>query len=104
MLDELGLATVLEQAPLPVAVPPAAGRTALERSAAFRAYAARLADGLAQLERRIARPRGASRPPSPPSAGAGRRRNGAAAAAPPRSDTVSEIAAIPVVVKSGHPT
>ncbi len=49
VLDELGL-IVLEQSPLAVAVPPAAVRTELERSAAFRAYAARLADGLAQLE------------------------------------------------------
>ena len=36
--------------PLAVAVPAPAGRTDLERSPAFRAYARRLADGLAYLE------------------------------------------------------
>ena len=48
VLDELGLATV-RRAPLTVSVPEPAGRTDLERSPAFRAYAARLADGLAHL-------------------------------------------------------
>ncbi len=49
VLAELGLIE-LTRAPLAVAVPPPPGRTELERSAAFRAYAARLADGLAHLE------------------------------------------------------
>jgi single-stranded-DNA-specific exonuclease len=48
VLHELGLAHVDLEA-LAVAIPPPAGRTALERSAAFRAYARRHAEGVAQL-------------------------------------------------------
>ena len=49
VLTELDLATVTAE-PLAVAVPAPAGRTDLERSPAYRAYARRLADGLAYLE------------------------------------------------------
>ena len=48
VLSELGL-VVLDPAALAVTLPPPAGRTELERSAAFRAYAQRLQDGLAHL-------------------------------------------------------
>jgi single-stranded-DNA-specific exonuclease len=48
VLDELGLVE-FECAEFSVAVPPPAGRTELERSPAFRAYAERLGDGLAYL-------------------------------------------------------
>ena len=49
VLSELDLALVRAE-PLAVTVPAPAGRTELERSAAYRAYARRLADGLAYLE------------------------------------------------------
>ena len=49
MLSELDLIT-LQVDPLAVAMPAVAGRTELERSPAFRAYAERLRDGLAYLE------------------------------------------------------
>ena len=49
VLSELGLIALAAE-PLAVTVPAPAGRTELERSAAFRAYAARLADGLAHLD------------------------------------------------------
>jgi len=49
VLAELDLVAV-DAEPLAVTVPAPAGRTDLERSPAFRAYAARLADGLAYLE------------------------------------------------------
>ena len=49
VLTELDLASVSAE-PLAVAVPAPAGRTDLERSPAYRAYARRLADGLAYLE------------------------------------------------------
>ena len=49
VLTELDLASVITE-PLAVAVPAPAGRTDLERSPAYRAYARRLADGLAYLE------------------------------------------------------
>ncbi len=48
VLSELGLVE-LATAPLAVGVPPARGRTELERSDAFVAYAARLRDGLGHL-------------------------------------------------------
>ena len=48
VLSELGLVE-LATAPLAVGVPPARGRTELERSEAFLAYAARLRDGLGHL-------------------------------------------------------
>ena len=48
VLDELGL-VAFERAEFQVAVPPPAGRTELERSPAFRAYAERLHGGLAYL-------------------------------------------------------
>ena len=48
VLAELGLAE-LDRAPLRVAIPAAPARTALERSAAFRAYRRRLEDGLQHL-------------------------------------------------------
>jgi hypothetical protein len=48
VLDELGL-VVFERAEFEIAVPPPAGRTELERSPAFRAYAERLRRGLAYL-------------------------------------------------------
>ena len=51
VLDELGL-VVLDSARLAVAVPPAVGRSRLERSAAFRASSERLQDGLAHLAER----------------------------------------------------
>jgi hypothetical protein len=53
VLTELDLVR-LERAPLAVRVPPPAGRTELERSPAFRAYAERLADGMAHLAPRHA--------------------------------------------------
>ena len=53
-----------ERAPLAVAVPPPAVRTELERSAAFRAYAARLADGFAQLDAPDRAPAPAPRAPA----------------------------------------
>ena len=49
VLTELDLVAV-DREPLAVAVPAPAGRTALERSPAFRAYERRLEDGLAYLE------------------------------------------------------
>ena len=49
VLAELELVVVAGEGPLAVTVPPVAGRTALERSPAFRAYAARLEAGLAHL-------------------------------------------------------
>jgi hypothetical protein len=48
VLDELGL-VVFERAEFAIAVSPPAGRTELERSPAFRAYAERLRSGLAYL-------------------------------------------------------
>jgi single-stranded-DNA-specific exonuclease len=48
VLDELGL-IALDRTELAVRVPPPAGRTELEESPAYRAYAQRLADGLAHL-------------------------------------------------------
>jgi hypothetical protein len=48
VLSELGL-IALSTEPLAVTLPPVAGRTELERSPAFRAYAERLQDGLAYL-------------------------------------------------------
>ncbi len=48
VLDELGLVE-FRRAEFSIAVPPAAGRTELERSPAFRAYAARLREGIAYL-------------------------------------------------------
>jgi single-stranded-DNA-specific exonuclease len=56
VLAELDLVE-LEPAPLAVRVPAPAGRTELERSPAFRAYAERLADGLAHLGAPQAPPR-----------------------------------------------
>jgi single-stranded-DNA-specific exonuclease len=49
VLAELELVVIEGDDPLAVTVPPAGERTALERSPAFRAYAARLEDGLAHL-------------------------------------------------------
>ncbi len=49
MLAELELVVIEGDDPLAVTVPPVAERTALERSPAFRAYAARLEAGLAHL-------------------------------------------------------
>jgi single-stranded-DNA-specific exonuclease len=49
VLAELELVVIEGDDPLAVTVPPAAERTALERSPAFRAYAERLAAGLAHL-------------------------------------------------------
>jgi len=49
VLAELGLVVIEGDDPIAVSVPPVAERTALERSPAFRAYAAQLAAGLAHL-------------------------------------------------------
>ena len=49
VLSELGL-VALATGPLAATVPPATGRTELERSPAFRAYSERLRDGLAFLD------------------------------------------------------
>jgi single-stranded-DNA-specific exonuclease len=57
VLAELGLARV-DAAPLAVRLPDAPARTELERSPAFRAYALRLADGLAELADPVAAPAG----------------------------------------------
>jgi single-stranded-DNA-specific exonuclease len=61
VLAELDL-VALDAPALAVTVPPAAGRTDLERSPAFRAYARRLGDGLAYL----AAPARAAEPEAPP--------------------------------------
>ena len=49
MLAELELVVIEGDDPLAVTIPPVGERTALERSPAFRAYAARLEAGLAHL-------------------------------------------------------
>jgi single-stranded-DNA-specific exonuclease len=76
VLAELDLVE-LERAPLAVRVPPPSGRTQLERSPAFRAYAERLAAGLAHLGPVQA-------PPSPPARGRFRSPPGPALRNPPR--------------------
>jgi len=55
VLVELDLVS-LDIAAFAVVVPPPAGRTELERSPAFRAYARRLEDGLSQLGAPVAAP------------------------------------------------
>ena len=64
MLSELGL-IALATRPLALSVPAPAGRTALERSLAYRAYAERLRDGLEFLA-------GPERVAAAPPAGRGR--------------------------------
>ena len=64
VLAELDL-IVLDAEPLAVTVPPVVRRTELERSAAFRAYARRLADGLAYLAAPVRAPAPAAAPVAP---------------------------------------
>jgi len=74
VLAELELVVIEGDDPLAVTLPPVGERTALERSPAFRAYAARLEEGLAHLggPARTATPAAAPAAPPAPAPAAGR--------------------------------